>query len=99
MLRTLLVIFFLIALCSSSIYAQLEWGGNYENHLGLSRVKKELTIQDQNRLRLNIDASASEELFFKGSVVFDKWGSNELELALKENKDMYKLRRYKNDWK
>jgi len=32
------------------------------------------------------------------SVVFDKWGSNELELELKENKDMYKLRRYKNDW-
>ena len=32
------------------------------------------------------------------SVVFDKWGTEELAKMLTENFDMYKLRRYGNDW-
>lgn len=32
------------------------------------------------------------------STVFDKWGTEELEKKLAENPDMYKLRRYGNDW-
>lgn len=32
------------------------------------------------------------------SIVDDKWGKEELEKALKEDKNMYKLRRNKNDW-
>ncbi len=32
------------------------------------------------------------------SVVFDKWGSEEMERRLAEEPNMYKLRRYGNDW-
>lgn len=32
------------------------------------------------------------------SVVFDKWGTEELERRLAEEPNMYKLRRYSNDW-
>lgn len=32
------------------------------------------------------------------SVVFDRWGTEELAKMLTENLDMYKLRRYGNDW-
>jgi len=32
------------------------------------------------------------------SVVYDKWGTEELSKMLAENADMYKLRRYGNDW-
>jgi len=32
------------------------------------------------------------------SVVFDKWGNEALSKMLAENPDMYKLRRYGNDW-
>ena len=32
------------------------------------------------------------------SVVHDKWGDEKLENELLHNKDMYKLRRFKNDW-
>ncbi len=32
------------------------------------------------------------------SVVFDKWGTEELERRLAEEPNMYKLRRYGNDW-
>ena len=34
----------------------------------------------------------------KFSVVFDKWGTEELAKMLAEDPDMYKLRRYGNDW-
>ena len=33
------------------------------------------------------------------SVVFDQWKNEKLYNALKENKNMYKLRRSGNDWK
>lgn len=33
------------------------------------------------------------------SVVFDRWGTKELEEALQQDADMYKLRRNKNSWK
>ncbi len=33
------------------------------------------------------------------SVPFDRWGAPELEQALEEDPDMYKLRRHKNDWR
>jgi hypothetical protein len=32
------------------------------------------------------------------STVFDKWGSQELEERLLRDTDMYKLRRFGNDW-
>ena len=33
------------------------------------------------------------------SVVFDRWGSPDIERELEKNRDMYKLRRHGNDWK
>jgi NAD(P)-dependent dehydrogenase (short-subunit alcohol dehydrogenase family) len=33
------------------------------------------------------------------SVVHDKWGTERLESELKQDNDMYKLRRYRNNWK
>ena len=32
------------------------------------------------------------------SVMFDKWGTEELDKMLAQNPDMYKLRRYGNEW-
>ena len=33
------------------------------------------------------------------SVVFDQWGTKKMEQALEQDPNMYKLRRFKNDWK
>jgi len=45
-------------------------------------------------------ANAPQELISgrNFSVVFDDWGTEELEKRLAEESDMYKLRRCGNDW-
>jgi len=84
---------------SSTLKAGVQAGTNYQ------RTTKKLASDECTPMDQVLDccdwvADPSRELISgrNFSVVFDMWGTEELAKMLAENYNMYKLRRYGNDW-
>lgn len=83
----------------SILDAGVKAGDNYDRTVEKFR-KDEFTAMEEVVTCCNVLINGSKELLTgrNFSVVFDKWGSNELDKLLAKHPDMYKLRRFGNDY-
>lgn len=62
-----------VALCATMVGAELQWAGSYENTLDGLYLSGEKNILDENRLRIDMNASFGSAVSFTGDIVFRKF--------------------------
>lgn len=88
----------LCLLLANVSFAELQWGGSYENTIWGYRLSETSSLMDENRLRLDMNVAAGRAVSFTGDIIFKKhFGKTSYDISQFVPKNISKVLLYQHN--